>query len=88
MNNDTVFGKFPFDVELVEVDELYKIPKELRELKEWTKTRTYSRAFYSSLNFKYKSNKHKVDFICHFPSKHTKEGFFSKVKESEIIYKK
>jgi alkaline phosphatase len=78
---------------LVEVDESYEIPPEFRELKEWTKKRTYSRAFYSKVNFKNKlsSSKfvnHKVDFICHFPSKNTKEGFYNKVKESKLIYNK
>jgi alkaline phosphatase len=78
---------------LVEVDEAYEIPPEFRELKEWTKTRTYSRAFYSKVNFKNKlssskSINHKVDFICHFPSKHTKNGFFNKTKESKLIYEK
>ncbi|MDP7521165.1 MAG: nucleotidyltransferase domain-containing protein [Candidatus Pacearchaeota archaeon] len=78
---------------LVEVNEKFKIPKELRELKEWTKTRTYSRAFYSKINFNnkissLKSINHKVDFICHFPSKHTKDGFYDKTKISKLIYER
>jgi len=78
---------------LVEVDESFSIPSEFKEIKEWTKTRTYSRLFTSSLVFvnKFsakKSVKHKIDFICHFPSKNTKDGFYNKTRESKLIYKK
>jgi predicted nucleotidyltransferase len=73
---------------LVEVDESYNISKELRELKKWTKTRTYSRAFSSSLKFIHNNIEHTVDFICHWPSQHTKKKFNSKVEESILIYEK
>jgi len=78
---------------LVEVDESYDIQPEFRELKEWTLKRTYSRAFYSKIIFinklsPSKSINHKVDFICHFPSKHTKKGFYNKTKGSKLIYEK
>lgn len=76
---------------LIEVNEKSQIPKELIEIKGWTKTRTYSRLFLSDLKFahKLKSGKtitHTVDFICHWPNIHTKPGFYSKVEISELIY--
>ncbi len=77
---------------LVEVDERFEIPSELQENKEWTKTRNYSRAFGSKLRFVNeadgKSIAHHVDFICHWPSIHSKEGFYKKVKESFLVYEK
>ena len=78
---------------LVEVDESYNIPPELKELKGWTKKRNYSRAFSSNIKFERilrnkKKVKHKSDFICHFPSKNTKSGFYNKVKDSKLIYSK
>ncbi|MAG76045.1 MAG: hypothetical protein CL811_04715 [Colwelliaceae bacterium] len=78
---------------LVEVDESYEIPDEFKEIKSWTKTRTYSRAFCSDITLENKVSpsktiNHRVDFICHFPSKNTKDGFYSKVKDSKLIYEK
>lgn len=87
-------GQEGSDVDLlVEVDETKEIPTWFKEIKDWTATRTYSRAFSSTLIFKnqislFKSIKHKVDFICHFPSVHSKEKFYGKVKESQLIYEK
>ena len=52
---------------LVEVNEEFEPPAELKEFKDWTKTRTYSRAFFSKVFFvsdQWPKVKHKVDFIC------------------------
>lgn len=77
---------------LVEVDEKFEIPKEFKEMKGWTDKRTYSRAFNSSLRFVYamgdESTPHHLDFICHWPSVHTKNGFYSKVEDSFLIYER
>lgn len=76
---------------LIEVDERYKEPSEFKEFKKWTEKRTYSSLFFSNMKFtnqlsSNKKIKHKIDFICHYPSKNTKEGFYSKVKDSKLIY--
>lgn len=75
---------------LVEVDEKHPVPNELKEIKEWAKTRDYSRAFTSSLFFENPlpngKARHEAQFICHFPSKHTKKRFYSKVAEAELIH--
>jgi len=74
---------------LVEVNENADIPRELKEFKDWTNTRTYSRAFFTKISFvstQWPTVKHKLDFICHWPSVHTKDKFYSKVKDSVLIF--
>ncbi len=86
-------GQEGSDVDLlVKVNEKYRIPSIFHEIKDWTKKRTYSRAFVSNLCFHRslpsgKKIAHKIDFICHFPSKHTKPKFYSKVRESKLVFK-
>lgn len=85
-------GKEASDIDLlVLVDRSCEIPVEFNEMKKWTETRTYSRAFFSNLIFEVKLKsgkvvKHTIDFICHWPELHTKKGFYSKVEDSELIY--